>query len=566
MYKAVLSERELQLNDILRLIAESLDITPNDYERAVESYKALGSWLEDGYQDDAYPGSTTKPKIYPQGSIRLGTVVKPLRECKDAAYDVDLVCELQYSNIAWSAENSKTLKHLIGDRLKSNGTYRDKLEDERSRCWTIEYAKTAGIGFHIDVLPCVPYPTKGQDINYSNPGNLSAPTEFTKTAIRITDKDDERIPTYDWCSGNPHGYAAWFKSKNTTFEKFASQQKQSIFESSQRSLNQQHIYASIQQIPNELVRTPLQRSIQILKRHRDIRFKDNPRHKPISMIITTLCAQLYEGEDEVFTALLNIITKLSNYAELVENRYAKLHESIAHLELIRRTQEGKWYIPNPVNLEENFADHWHEEENGIKHARAKAFFQWVALVKQDFEAALTSGSPIKLRELLGGRFGEQIIKEAWNNYEEKHKTIAQNIEVSFPHAMSRFNVAHRQTLQWPVSLKNNVTVTGIASIKGFRPQQFKSDSQPLPKNSSLRFEAQTETPWPYKVYWQVVNTGDEARVAKCLRGGYYDDIIEKGGRVREESTLYAGMHWVECFIVKNGICVAKSGEFVVNIE
>jgi hypothetical protein len=63
-----------------------------------------------------------------------------------------------------------------------------------------------------------------------------------------------------------------------------------------------------------------------------------------------------------------------------------------------------------------------------------------------------------------------------------------------------------------------------------------------------------------------VNTDDEARSANSLRGGYYDGVIEKGGRVRQESTLYSGMHWVECFIVKNGVCVARSGEFVVNIK
>ncbi|WP_197996831.1 nucleotide-binding domain-containing protein, partial [Gimesia chilikensis] len=31
-------------------------------------------------------------------------------------------------------------------------------------------------------------------------------------------------------------------------------------------------------------------------------------------------------------------------------------------------------------------------------------------------------------------------------------------------------------------------------------------------------------------------------------------------------TKFPGMHWVECFVVKNGVCVARSGEFVVNIE
>ena len=55
-------------------------------------------------------------------------------------------------------------------------------------------------------------------------------------------------------------------------------------------------------------------------------------------------------------------------------------------------------------------------------------------------------------------------------------------------------------------------------------------------------------------------------MASGLRGGFYDGVIEKSGRERRESTLYAGVHWVECFVVKDGTVVARSGEYVVNIE
>lgn len=56
-------------------------------------------------------------------------------------------------------------------------------------------------------------------------------------------------------------------------------------------------YTQAEDIPDALVRTPLQRAIQIMKRHRDMRFNGHrdEDHKPISMIITTLAAKLYEG-------------------------------------------------------------------------------------------------------------------------------------------------------------------------------------------------------------------------------------------------------------------------------
>ena len=79
-------------------------------------------------------------------------------------------------------------------------------------------------------------------------------------------------------------------------------------------------------MPDELVRTPLQRTIQILKRHRDIRFstKEERKIKPISMIITTLAAQIYAGEQTVEQVLRKIVERLTAYAVLQENRTASL--------------------------------------------------------------------------------------------------------------------------------------------------------------------------------------------------------------------------------------------------
>jgi len=110
-----------------------------------------------------------------------------------------------------------------------------------------------------------------------------------------------------------------------------------------------------------------------------------------------------------------------------------------------------------------------------------------------------------------------------------------------------------------------VTVTTEATRKGFRTLHPTNGSPRLPKDYSIRFEARTNVPRPFEMRWQVVNTGDEAERAGQLRGGFYDGD-GNGGLIRKESTRYTGMHWVECFIVKDGRCVARSGEFVVNIE
>ncbi len=538
---------EDRLNAILESIAESLDISPSDYERAVDSYQSVGKWLEDGFAE-AYPGSRAKPAIYPQGSIRLGTVVRPIKHGAEADYDVDLVCELQVSNVAYSPGNAMAVKQQVGGRLKANKIYADKLAPEGRRCWTLDYIRDDGNGFHIDVLPCIPAETSA--------------SLYADTAISVTHKD-KAANTYEWKPSNPKGYATWFEGQNITFAELMPQQKQVILEKAVNFQTRQALYKSIDQVPDQLVRTPLQRAIQILKRHRDMRFatEDRNKIKPISIIITTLAASLYQGEGTLYYTLKNILSKLSMYAELQDNPFITLHESIAGLNLIRRKANGEWVIENPANPGENFADRWQKDND----ARAHAFFQWVGLVQADLARVLEGGDIGRIQAVLAPSFGEGVVRKALNAHDEQisNKAIIKSVE----HLPARFNVPHRQKPQWPVTATSNyVWITGIASRNGYRPWQFKSDSTPLSKHCSLRFEAKTNVSWPYKVYWQVVNTGTEAKSVNGLRGGFYDGIIEQGGRVREESTLYSGMHWIECFIIKHGTCIARSGEFVVNIE
>lgn len=64
--------------------------------------------------------------------------------------------------------------------------------------------------------------------------------------------------------------------------------------------------------------------------------------------------------------------------------------------------------------------------------------------------------------------------------------------------------------------------------------------------------------------WQITNTGMEAQVAECLRGDFEES--DYGLCDKYESTSYSGSHSVQCFIIKKGICVAKSEEFIVNVR
>jgi hypothetical protein len=54
--------------------------------------------------------------------------------------------------------------------------------------------------------------------------------------------------------------------------------------------------------------------------------------------------------------------------------------------------------------------------------------------------------------------------------------------------------------------------------------------------------------------WKVRNFGEESRLAKDLRG----EISNDQGRMRKnEHTRYKGGHYVECYVIKDDVCVAR---------
>ena len=355
----------------LENIAQEIDIPPSKYQEAVDRYQSIGRWLEAG----KYPECIGEPSIYTQGSFRLGTVVRPIRDGVEADYDIDLVCELP---ILKHRIEARTVKMMVGGRLREHERYRKLLDEEGKRCWTLKYAEHDGIGFHLDVLPSI--------------------SDFRNgISIAITNKQGQ---IYNWSASNPKGYGNWFDGKNkASFEQVLVEQKKSI------SAHASAIYASVDDVPDQLVRTPLQRSIQIMKRHRDVRFNNERRndYSPISIIITTLAAHLYQGEPDIYSALTGIVSKLHALAVLVDNR--SVDQALASVRLIERTPDGKWYVGNPVDPEENFADRWHEDG----HARAKAFFSWVGALKGDLVNILSENRVETARNRLRAALGASVV-------------------------------------------------------------------------------------------------------------------------------------------------------------
>ena len=85
-----------------------------------------------------------------------------------------------------------------------------------------------------------------------------------------------------------------------------------------------------------------------------------------------------------------------------------------------------------------------------------------------------------------------------------------------------------------------------------------SSGTPVPLNSKMHFYlSRKKVPAPYEVYWKVKNNGSEA-VKQELERGEIIKMVEAPFDEMDEYSSFAGDHYVECYIVKNGVCVAKN--------
>src|SRR5688500_15141404 len=84
----------------------------------------------------------------------------------------------------------------------------------------------------------------------------------------------------------------------------------------------------------------------------------------------------------------------------------------------------------------------------------------------------------------------------------------------------------------------------------------------LPAGARSGFKARYNIPGAYDIWWQVVNTGGHAAQENGLRGGFLRGHDLAGNRTQKninwEQTAYTGRHWVQCFAIRDGVCIGKS--------
>ncbi len=281
----------VELDDLLFEVCDELQLAPYRHRQAEERYQAVAGLLE----ADGSPFAPFRPKIYPQGSMRLGTTVHPI----DGPHDLDFVLELSaaYQNV----EPMKLILALFSF-LKANGIYTNMVE-LKNRCVRIVYANE----FYMDILPACQDHAAGE------------------TCLQVPDRQVKF-----WKPSNPIGYANWFKSQA---------------ELGPRLLLEKAMPVPAQQRTED--KRPLQLVVQLLKRWRDIYYAGSDG-APISIVLTTLAAEHYKGEQSISEGLLVILQRIVAAISDAEQRGTRI------------------VVCNPSNLAEDLSERWNSDRKAYQ--------------------------------------------------------------------------------------------------------------------------------------------------------------------------------------------------------
>jgi len=218
-----------------------------------------------------------------------------------------------------------------------------------------------------------------------------------------------------------------------------------------------------------------------------------------------------------------------------------------------RARPYKPLISDPSCPTTSFDHRW--TDNQYTAFRSK-IHQLAPDVRSAYDTTGVTASITAWRHVFGDAFPQSLTAAALN---------APTIRRESPQPAGRAPQEQFIEDQVPVNLTHRVTLTcdvaQPAPLNRAGRRALRSRAGRVPKQRELLFRvAETDVPPPFQVFWKARNTGKEAQRLGQLRGEIHPD---EGQHRRKESTLYVGHHWMECYIVKDGVCVARTHEPVI---
>ena len=99
-------------------------------------------------------------------------------------------------------------------------------------------------------------------------------------------------------------------------------------------------------------------------------------------------------------------------------------------------------------------------------------------------------------------------------------------------------------------------------VEYYLRKMIKQEKPLVPGRDLWFFIKKCRVPEPFEVKWKIKNEGDMAKQKNQIRGQIIND---SGKRQQYEYTSFRGPHYVECYVIKDEVCVARD-RIPVNIK
>lgn len=263
-----------------------------------------------------------------------------------------------------------------------------------------------------------------------------------------------------------------------------------------------------------------------------------------SIVLTTLLGNMVSATDiqsrdylDISTTFVTLINRLDEYLQ---------------------SNLSMPMVMNPVLPSEDFNRHWDQDKYQVFRKRIHEYTQ---IANEAYAESDEAKSLKKWQKIFGDEFtGPSILRRVG----EAILSLVGGFKVGdHSHRQSLKDVGIIDPGSYPLSVKITAELywgrPDHKEINRTHKGSFSSGAL-LPPNHWLKYQVNGNFEPHHEIYWQVVNTGPQAREWKKLRGK-----IEQGSYIQWEPSLFTGVHWIECYVIdsKTNTCIGRSGPFYV---
>lgn len=362
--------RDLALTSVLEKVLTQCDLPPELYRKAEQHYREKTDHLKQCPFLRRF-----EVVMKPQGSASIGTTVPPVQR-KAGEFDVDLILAIEATS---RDTQPRDLHRTIGEYLK--------LEYERELTairfgWQLDYALEDRM--HFDIVPAIrwEHPREGRI--------LAAPNWADR----------------EWKLTHPEGYTTEFLKQCDALPLF--EEELLAIANSARSIEAYSAHTpKVEPLPAVSgIKKPLQRIVQLTKRHRDLWYSRRPgkalERRPASIVITTILWYAYARSvaghsfNSVYAIFLRMAESLTDDRILLQ---------------LRDKDEVTYVLPNPTLHEENLVAKWNDP---ARARQVEEYFLWAKDYLAFIRALPEQRGRHHLQQVLTEGLGESPVSAAFS--------------------------------------------------------------------------------------------------------------------------------------------------------